>query len=104
MEINHAAAMLGALSYEARLRVFRYLIRIGPDGASAGDIAHTCEITASTLSHHLNQMRNAGLIERTRQSRSLIYAANFNKMNALIDFLSDECCNGQPELCRSIKE
>lgn len=104
MEINNAAAMLGALSYEARLRVFRYLVRIGPDGASAGDIAHACEITASTLSHHLNQMRNAGLIERTRQSRSLIYAANFNKMNALIDFLSDECCNGQPELCRSIKE
>ncbi|SCA55847.1 Transcriptional regulator, ArsR family [Candidatus Terasakiella magnetica] len=100
METKDAADMLAALSYEARLMIFRYLVRMGPEGACAGDIAKDCEITASTLSHHLNQMRNAGLIERTRQSRSLIYVANFNSMNALIDFLSDECCNGQPELCR----
>ncbi len=104
MEMNNATEMLGALSSEARLRIFRYLVRQGPDGASAGDIATACDITASTLSHHLNQMRNAGLIERTRQSRSLIYVADFKTMNALINFLSDECCNGQPELCRSTEE
>lgn len=100
MEMEHATEMLAALSYEARLRIFRYLVRIGPEGASAGEIAQACEITASTLSHHLNQMRSSGLIERTRQSRSLIYVANFDTMNALIAFLSEECCQGQPELCR----
>ncbi len=100
METKTAADMLAALSYEARLNIYRYLVRVGPDGASAGDIAKECEIAASTLSHHLNQMRNAGLIERTRDSRSLIYSANFDTMNMLIGFLSDECCFGQPELCR----
>jgi len=100
METKDAAEMLSALAYEARLTIFRYLVKIGPDGASAGDIAQACGITASTLSHHLNQMRNSGLIERTRQSRSLIYVANFTNMNALIGFLSEECCDGQPELCR----
>lgn len=99
METKDFAEMLAALSYEARLNIFRYLVRIGPGGASAGDIAKTCQITASTLSHHLNQMRNAGLIERKRDARSLIYSANFETMKLLIGFLTDECCNGQPELC-----
>jgi len=100
MKTKDAADMLSALAYEARLNIFRYLVKIGPEGASAGDIAKECDIPASTLSHHLNQMRNAGLLERTRDSRSLIYSTNFTNMNALIDFLSEECCQGQPELCR----
>ncbi|WP_135081868.1 metalloregulator ArsR/SmtB family transcription factor [Terasakiella sp. SH-1] len=100
MEINNATEMLAALSYEARLKIFRHLVKLGPSGASAGDIAKACEITASTLSHHLNQMRSCGLIERHRKSRSLIYVANFEKMNTLIAFLSEECCEGNPDLCR----
>lgn len=100
METHDAADMLAALAYEARLGIFRFLVRCGPQGVSAGDIAKECNIAASTLSHHLNQMRNAGLIKRKRVARSLIYSANFETMNALIGFLSDECCNGQPELCR----
>ncbi len=99
MKTTNAAQMLAALGYEARLEIFRYLVRIGPDGASAGDIAHHCNITASTLSHHLNQMRQVGLITRVRASRSLIYSADFANMGDLINFLSDECCNGHPELC-----
>ncbi len=100
MEITNATEMMAALAHEARLRIFRYLVRVGPKGAAAGEIASACDITASTLSHHLNQMRYAGLINRKRQSRSLIYMADFKKINALINFLSAECCDGQPELCR----
>lgn len=100
MKTENAALMLAALGSEARLEIYRYLVRIGPDGAAAGDIAKDCDITASTLSHHLNQMRQVGLIERTRKSRSLIYAANFTTMNELISYLSDQCCFGKPELCR----
>jgi len=99
MKTHDAAQKLAALAHEARLNIYRYLVRIGPDGASAGDIAQDCEITASTLSHHLNQMRHVGLIERRRESRSLIYSASFSNMTALINFLSEECCQGHPELC-----
>ena len=99
METHDAVNMLAALAYEARLNIFRFLVKVGPDGACAGDIAQACDITASTLSHHLNQMRNAGLIDRKRDSRSLIYYANFDNVSSLIKFLSDECCDGRPELC-----
>jgi len=91
--------MLSALASEARLDIFRFLVRTGPDGAPAGEIAKACDITPSTLSHHLNQMRQCGLIDRTRKSRSLIYSVNFHEMNGLIGFLSEDCCQGQPELC-----
>jgi len=99
MKTHDAVDMLAALAYEARLNIFRFLVKTGPTGASAGDVAKACNITASTLSHHLNQMRNAGLIERRRDSRSLIYFANFTNVSTLIKFLSDECCEGKPELC-----
>ncbi len=99
MKTENAVHMLSALAYEARLDIYRYLVRIGPDGSSAGDIATACGIASSPLSHHLNQMRNCGLIERERKARSLIYSVNFTAMNTLIGFLSDECCDGQPELC-----
>lgn len=101
MEIEQATSVFGALSYDARLNIFRYLVRMGPQGASAGDISEACAITASTLSHHLNQMRLVGLVERQRQSRSLIYTVNFEIMNELVGFLMDECCHGQPELCKT---
>lgn len=99
MKTNLAVSMLAALAYEARLDIFRYLVRVGPEGAAAGDIATTCDIPPSTLSHHLNQMRQCGLIERTRQGRAQIYHVNFEAMNNLIGFLSDDCCDGQPDLC-----
>ncbi|WP_028879565.1 ArsR/SmtB family transcription factor [Terasakiella pusilla] len=99
MKTELAVDMLSALAYAARLDIFRYLVRIGPDGAAAGDIASACNITPSTLSHHLNQMRQCGLIGRTRQGRAQIYHVNFDAMNTLIGFLSDDCCNGQPDLC-----
>jgi ArsR family transcriptional regulator len=95
-----AAQSFAALSNETRLDIFRFLIKSGPDGACAGDIAEACAMPSSTLSHHLNQMRESGLIIRSRQSRSLIYSVDFSAMNKLIVFLTSECCNSQPELCR----
>ncbi|MDV7338063.1 metalloregulator ArsR/SmtB family transcription factor [Terasakiella sp. A23] len=99
MKTENVVHILSALAYEARLDIYRYLVRIGPDGAAAGDIAAACDISASTLSHHLNQMRSSGLVDRERKARSLIYSVNFDAMNDLIGFLSDECCEGKPELC-----
>lgn len=99
METKDAAALLSALAYEVRLNIFRYLVSQGPNGASAGDIASACNIAPSTLSHHLNQMRNAGLVTRTREHRSQIYSSNFQTFDALLTYLVDDCCNGQPEKC-----
>ncbi|NVK20084.1 MAG: helix-turn-helix transcriptional regulator [Methylocystaceae bacterium] len=99
MKTDHAVIMLSALASEARLDIFRFLVHIGPDGAPAGEIAKACAITPSTLSHHLNQMRQSGLVDRRREARSLIYSVNFTEMNGLIGFLSDDCCQGQPKLC-----
>ena len=101
METEKATSLFAALSYDSRLNIFRFLVRMGPEGASAGEIAEACAITSSTLSHHLNQMRLVGLVERKRESRSLIYSANFEAMNELVGFLTNECCHGQPELCNS---
>lgn len=91
--------MLAALAYEARLEIFRFLVRAGPEGAAAGQIAEGCGIQPSTLSHHLNQLVNAGLISRARAQRSLIYSANFETFDGLLGYLADECCNGQPGQC-----
>jgi len=99
MENEDVVEKLGALASVARLDVYRFLVRKGPDGVSAGEIGAACGIPASTLSHHLNQLRHAGLIERRREARSLLYSARLDVMTALVGFLSEECCEGQPHLC-----
>lgn len=99
MENKDVAEKLAALAAESRLVVYRYLVRKGPEGASAGEIAQDCSIVASTLSHHLSHLRHAGLIERRREVRSLIYSARFDVMQGLVTFLTEECCEGHPDLC-----
>lgn len=94
-----AVRAFGALAQDTRLAVYRRLVEAGPAGLSAGAIAEMLEVPAPTLSFHLAQLRGAGLITQRRDSRSLIYAVDVAHMNALIGFLSDRCCGGQPELC-----
>jgi DNA-binding transcriptional ArsR family regulator len=85
---------LGALAHDHRLRIFRLLVQAGPEGRAAGAIADALETPASSLSFHLAHLTRAGLIAQRRESRSLIYSAEFSAMNALVGFLTKNCCGG----------
>jgi len=95
METQHAIAALGALAQETRLAIFRLLVQRGPEGLAAGSIGEELDVAATTLSFHLQQLMRADLIEQRRESRSLIYSAKFTNMNALIGYLTENCCGGR---------
>lgn len=99
MEKTHAIAALVALGQENRLDVFRLLVQAGKDGLPAGQIGERLNIPAPTLSFHLAQLRHAGLVHFRRDGRSLIYAANYDGMNALLGFLTENCCAGDVAAC-----
>ena len=99
MERDTAVAALSALAQENRLDVFRLLVQSGADGLPAGQIAERLGIAAPTLSFHLAQLRHAGLLQMRRDGRSLIYAVNYDGMNGLMEFLTDNCCAGDAS-CR----
>ncbi len=95
METKQVIAALAALAQENRLAVYRLLVERGPAGESAGTIATALELPASSLSFPLAQLRHAGLVTQRRQSRQLIYAADITAMNALVGYLTANCC-GNP--------
>ncbi len=99
MEKIDAVTALSALAQENRLDVFRLLVQAGPDGLPAGGVATSLGLAPNTLTFHFDRLRQAGLVTVRRDGRSMIYAARFEVMNALLGFLTDNCCNGQPELC-----
>jgi DNA-binding transcriptional ArsR family regulator len=90
---------IAALAQESRLDIFRLLIQTGPDGLAAGRVAERLGLPAATLSFHLNQLKQAGLVTCRRDGRSLIYAAGFDTMNHLLGFLTENCCQGDPAAC-----
>ena len=94
MKADHAVEALGALAQEHRLTLFRMLVQAGDKGMAAGAIADRLGVPNSSLSFHLAQLRNAGLILQERQHRSLIYRANYAAMNALVGYLMENCCAG----------
>ena len=95
MESAETIAALSALAHEHRLAIYRMLVEAGPDGMAAGDIADALEIPPSSLSFHLAHLNRAGLIGQRRESRSLIYSADFEQMSALVGFLTENCCGGR---------
>jgi len=99
MESDDALRKLSALAQDTRLAIFRLLVRTGPGGESAGAIADALSIPAPTLSFHLKELERAGLIAQRRESRSLIYAAQYDGMRDLLAFLMEDCCAGRPEIC-----
>jgi len=99
METETAIKRLSAIAQEARLEVFRLLVKAGPGGMAAGDIARAVETPANTLSAQLLTLANAGLVRARRDGRSIIYAVNFNAMRDLLSFLTEDCCGGRPEMC-----
>ncbi len=94
MESETVVRALGALAQEHRLALFRLLVQAGPDGLAAGAIAEALGVPASSLSFHLAQLNNAGLIAQRRDGRSLIYSADYGAMTALLGFLMENCCGG----------
>ena len=94
MKATAAIDALGALAQEHRLALFRLLVQAGDKGMAAGAIAGRLGVPNSSLSFHLAQLRNAGLILQERQHRSLIYRANYRAMTGLIDYLTENCCAG----------
>jgi ArsR family transcriptional regulator, arsenate/arsenite/antimonite-responsive transcriptional repressor len=100
MDRETVVAALAALAQEHRLEVYRILVQAGPSGMAAGEVASAVGIPPNTLSFHLDRLRHAGLVMFERQGRSLIYAARYDTMNALIAYLTENCCGGQPELCK----
>ncbi|MBZ0149802.1 MAG: metalloregulator ArsR/SmtB family transcription factor [Pseudorhodoplanes sp.] len=99
MELQDAIPKLAALAQETRLAVFRLLIGAGHKGLAAGDIAAALDVPAPTLSFHLAQLTQAGLLERRRNSRSIIYTVDFEGVQSLFRYLAADCCEGRPELC-----
>jgi ArsR family transcriptional regulator, arsenate/arsenite/antimonite-responsive transcriptional repressor len=99
MEKTDAVAALAALAQDNRLDVFRLLVQAGPDGMPAGGVAEALDLAPNTLSFHFDRLRQAGLVTVRREGRSMIYAARFETMNALLDFLTENCCGGVAEKC-----
>jgi DNA-binding transcriptional ArsR family regulator len=94
METTTAIQALGALAQETRLAIFRLLVQGGPAGRAAGTIGETLGIPPATLSFHLAQLAGAGLVRSRQEGRFVYYSADFGAMNALVGFLTENCCGG----------
>jgi ArsR family transcriptional regulator, arsenate/arsenite/antimonite-responsive transcriptional repressor len=94
MEKPNAVAALAALAQENRLDVFQLLVKAGPDGMPAGEIAEALDLAPNTLTFHFDRLRGAGLVTVRREGRSMIYAARFETMKGLLGYLTENCCGG----------
>jgi ArsR family transcriptional regulator len=99
MEQSDAVAALAALAQDNRLDVHRLLVQAGPEGMPAGSVASALKLAPNTLTFHFDRLRQAGLVTVRREGRSMIYAARYETMNALISYLTENCCGGAPEQC-----
>jgi ArsR family transcriptional regulator, arsenate/arsenite/antimonite-responsive transcriptional repressor len=99
MKSPDAIKALSALAQESRLAVFRLLVKRGPEGFTPGTLSEKLSISAPTLSFHLKELQNAGLVDMRRESRFLYYNARFDRMKELVGFLTDQCCSQANEAC-----
>jgi ArsR family transcriptional regulator, arsenate/arsenite/antimonite-responsive transcriptional repressor len=99
MNERQAVSAFAALAQDTRLRLVRLLVQAGPDGMAAGALGEAVGSPSSTLSFHLKELEHAGLVESRRQSRSIIYSASIQGLGDLIRFLTQDCCQGRPDLC-----
>lgn len=91
-----AVVSLAALGHEARLRIFRLLVRAGDDGLNVGEIVRRLGLPPSTLAHHLATLVQAGLVRQERHGREIVNRVNFPQVRGLVSYLSDECCADVP--------
>src|ERR1700735_3507153 len=99
MKKQNAQMALAALAQDNRLDVYRLLVRAGSQGMSAGGVASALRLAPNTLTFHFDRLRTAGLVTVRRDGRSMIYTARFDTMNALLGYLTENCCQGAPESC-----
>lgn len=104
MKLESAADTLSALAHGGRLAIFRLLVKAGPAGLAAGDIARKLDTQPNTMSAQLLVLSNAGLIRARRDGRSIIYTAGFDRMGELLQFLTKDCCGGRPEICAPLAQ
>jgi ArsR family transcriptional regulator, arsenate/arsenite/antimonite-responsive transcriptional repressor len=104
MEKAQAVAALAALAQDSRLDVFRLLVQAGPHGLPAGQVAASLALAPNTLTFHFDRLRQAALVTVRRDGRSMIYAARFDTMNAVIGFLTENCCRGSADCGPAARE
>ena len=97
LTLPQAARILAGMANEMRLGIFRTLVAKG--GMPAGELAEALGVGPSTLSFHLKDLRRAGLVTSEKKGRQIVYAADFDRLNELLEYLVDDCCAGRPELC-----
>ena len=102
MENANAIQALGALAHETRLDVFRLLIGQGADGMAAGDISTALGVKQNTMSANLAVLARAQLVDATREGRTIVYRVRIDQVRALLSFLMEDCCGGNPDLCRTV--
>jgi DNA-binding transcriptional ArsR family regulator len=102
--MNNAQATdaFSALSHETRLTVFKLLLKEGEQGLSAGVIARQLDVQPSTLTSHLHILKRSGLLQSTRHQQKIVYSADIRGTRDLLRFLTQECCQGQPEICSDL--
>lgn len=99
MEISQAVTALAALAHSSRLEAFRLLAKAGTEGLTAGEIAARLDVQAPTLSFHLSHLVRAGLVDSERSGRTIRYALRVDGMRDLLSYVTEDCCQGRPELC-----
>jgi ArsR family transcriptional regulator, arsenate/arsenite/antimonite-responsive transcriptional repressor len=99
MQTPSAVGALSALAHPGRLDVFRLLVKAGPEGLAAGEIARATGSLSNTLSTNLGILATAGLVSSKRDGRSIIYTAGYDQMRELLAFLMEDCCGGNLEIC-----
>ena len=104
MDTKTATGALAALAHDGRLSIFRLLVKAGPEGMAAGGIARKLATAPNTMSAQLLVLSNAGLVHARREGRSIIYAADFDKISALLLFLTKNCCGGRIEICAPLAQ
>jgi len=104
MKIREAVSALAALAQETRLSIYRILVQAGPEGVSAGRIGEELEVAPATLSFHLKELSHAGLVSSRQEGRFIYYSANFERMAAIMTFLTHNCCQGMPQECLTVND
>ena len=104
MEIKGAVTALAALAQETRLSIYRLLVEAGPEGLAAGRIGETLKVPGATMSFHLKELVRAGLVSARQEKQFIFYAVDFQRMAALMTFLTQNCCHGMPQECLTVVE
>jgi ArsR family transcriptional regulator len=102
MDTSQAVDAFSALSHETRLTVFKLLLKEGEQGLSAGVIARQLDVQPSTLTSHLHILKRSGLLQSIRQQQKIVYSADIQGTRELLRFLTQECCQGHPEICSDL--